>query len=115
MALHRARAETEDVPAEEFYEDGRVAVALDPGEILEVRIDGFTPTAGFAAAMDPGDDGDGDPDLAPDPFDGLPTVPVEEPGDDGEEEDDGDDGGVLDGVALLLGLLPLLALAGMGG
>lgn len=113
----QARAETEDVAAQDFYDDGLIAITLDPGEIMEVRITDFLPTEDLAEAIT------GPPTPPPARIEDAPDDDIlsddlivgmsedEEP-DPGEEEDDD---GFLDGLGWLLGFLPLLAFAGLAG
>ncbi|GIT92371.1 hypothetical protein JANAI62_28290 [Jannaschia pagri] len=126
-----ARAMVEDVPADEVYDNGTVVATLAPGEILELRIEDFDPTADFRTLMDqvdmPADLPPPDPRPEPvedpdDPADvGLPALPApeEDPDDDQSEppadEDGGADGGLFESMGVLLLLLPVLALAGLAG
>ncbi|WP_179380396.1 type I secretion protein [Jannaschia marina] len=113
-----ARAEVETLHPGTFYDDGHVAVALDPGEILEIRIAGFKPTPGFREVMEGLDT---TPDAPPVPPEDIPPMldPImpspdrDEPEAEDTDSDDFDDD-MPDAIAWLLGLLPLLALAGAG-
>ncbi|UWQ16233.1 hypothetical protein [Jannaschia sp. M317] len=140
-----SRPEVENVPAEEIYDNNTIVTALDPGEILELRLTDFRPTQEFAPVMrqidqggvapsptaptaPPQDQQDDDAE-APDPLPGfaqedspLPfTAPpsveeIEEQDRDAEAQAaEDEDTGFLDVLGWLLGLLPLLALAGIGG
>ncbi|MGB3406362.1 MAG: hypothetical protein WBA67_02615 [Jannaschia sp.] len=124
----RTEAELERVPEEEVWDDGRIITTLDPGEILELRVTEFRPTAEFGAVMgriDGLDEGPMVPDPLPDSpaidddFD-LPKIPLpveDDPDGDSDDvgSDDDDGGGIMDGLGWLLGILPLLALAGLAG
>lgn len=69
-----AAAVLEQLDPEEVFSDGYISAELDPGEILEVTISGFAPTAAFSAALgllDAPDGGTADaafPDDVPMPF-----------------------------------------------
>lgn len=107
----RATAWREDMEAADFYDDGLVAVSLDPGEIMEIRIADFQPTDALrqAASVD-----DAVPLLTP-----LPEVPVIDRL-EGEKEDvdaqaDRDEDGLSSGMDWLLAALPFLALFALAG
>lgn len=112
----QATAETEDLPAEDFYDDGLVVVTLDPAEILEIRITDFEPTEELrdAITLNP---------PAPQAIsqDDVDDVMIDAARDDENEDrpaeqtetDQDDDEGIWAGLDWLLGLLPLLALLGL--
>lgn len=167
----------EDLDASEVYDDGFIEAVLAPGEIMEVRFAGVTPTEAFAPLFNSVNEPDDDPDPDTDPDEdggdtdtgsgggsspgsgedgdagtpdgdggagtpgdedggdggdiggsagedpddiGFPTVPVDEeepdPGEDPTEDSDSEDGDGGDiGMAIALGLLPLLLIAGLAG
>lgn len=115
----RARAETEDLAAQEFYDDGLIAITLDPGEIMEVRITEFEPTDDLSEAVS----GRASPPIArieDEPRDDMIADALienmnEDPDPEPSDDDDDDDDGILDGLGWLLGILPVLALAGLAG
>ncbi|MFD0860426.1 type I secretion protein [Roseovarius aquimarinus] len=101
---NRSAAVLEEMDAAEIYRDGFIEAVLAPGEIMEVRMTGVTPTEAFAPSfLAPGDDL-------------LPPIPPEE--EDPPDEDvpavPVDDGGGMD-LGMGAVLLPLLLLAGLAG
>lgn len=114
----RSEAIVEEVNAAEMYQDGFIETILAPGEIMEVEMQGVTPTEAFAPLFEQTLDGgtEGDPGPDPDPGEGPGEGGDGEGGDEGDDEGDAvavDDGGGGD-LGALGGLLALLALAGLG-
>lgn len=103
---NRSDAEIESLEPESFLVDGNLTVSLDPGEIVQIKMQGYQPTETLTSALQ-------DDEITVDLIDDV--------GDDGDffsEEDESsgleDDDGFAGGMAWLLGVLPLLALLGMG-
>ncbi|MGC1261574.1 MAG: hypothetical protein WA873_13020, partial [Jannaschia helgolandensis] len=137
-----ARATVETLAEDDFYDDGQIVATLAPGEIMEVRLTGFSPTDEFEQTMTTidGNEPEADPFLsdASGALSGrtedalnfhddgyhspLPPITGPSPDDDAPENepvaaDEAADAGSgpLDGMGWLLALLPFLGMAGLVG
>lgn len=114
----RAKAEIEDLKQSDFYENGVLTATLDPGEIMQIVFTDVVPTDAFADAFNAANQGGMNTLVhSDDNVDGLETL-VDDDQESRETEDrdedvSGDD--VLGGLEWAMMLLPLLALAGLGG
>lgn len=99
---NRSEADLRYLPPEEVMADGIVDIALEPGEILELRFFEIDPTDAFRPLLTPRETADPPPALPPD---ALPPLRL--------SDDDGDGDGApetaLDWVTILLPLLLLTA------
>lgn len=108
----RSDIEMQQLEASEVYQDGILEANLDQGEIMQVIIRGIQPTDAFAPTLDAIEAAALVIDDEGPVFDEGPIIdddPVHE-----DPFDDGGSGGGMEGLGLLLALLPLLLLAGMG-